>query len=322
MTSEIEQQRPWTQHLLGGPAGSEATKVEANRAAVEVIASMQAARTFPRDPVAARTAMQKACGDFGLASRAFYAFPKGGTTVTGPTVVLMRALAAIWGNLDYGTQQLSRDAVLKQSEGRAFCRDLETNVYKSRTVIIPWVMYAATKERPIETSRDIDNNDNSVLGRAEREAIEAVLPPAFVEEAKTLCKETLDRGDGRPLPDQVADIVAIFGKARPPVLVATLEDRVGKPVADWSGGDVGRLVVLFQSIRQGTVTRGEAFPDEGGGITSADIRRQAGGEPVQPADLGRVDPAAEQRAAATPSDDEEAAAELDRQRFGQTEGTT
>jgi len=281
MTTEIEQTR-----FPGAPApaGSEATRIEQTRAAAEVIAAVQAARAVPRDERASFRAMQDACSNLDLAARAFYAYNMGGDdgNVNGATVTLARELARVWGNIDYGTQELSRDPVLKQSEVRAFCRDWETNAYASRTVIVPWIRYVGKSRKPVVEMRAIDQNNNSVAGRALREMIFSILPEALIAEAKRLCEQTNAAGDGTPLPERIRSAVEYFGKARPPITQAMLEDYLGLKRAEWKGNAVARLGVLRDSLTQGDITRAEAFGDDSRDITSADIRRQAGAEVLDP----------------------------------------
>lgn len=279
----------------GAPAaaGSEATKVEQTRAAAEVIAAVQAAQAVPRDEYRAYERMRATCSRWETAVRAFYAYPQGGKVIQGPTVALARDLIGLFGNCDYGTVELSRDDVAKRSEVRAWAWDQEMNTRASRSVIVPHVGYVGNNGRALIEMRAIDQNNNSVAGRAEREVIFKVLPNDLVEEAKARCQRTLDEGGGVPIPQRIEEILGIFGKARPPVTQLMLEDYVGHPRARWTGNDVGRLFVLFESLKQQTITRADAFPNEGG-ITSDDIRRQAApaapAAPDVPADAEVEDP--------------------------------
>lgn len=269
--TDIDQQRfPGTP----APAGSQSTIVEQTRAAAEVVAAVQAARAVPRDEVRAYDRMRETCRRWETALRAFYAYPQGGKVIHGPTVALARDLIGLFGNCDYGTVELSRDDVERRSEVKAWAWDMEMNTRASRSVIVPHVGYVGSNGRKLTEMRAIDQNNNSVGGRAEREVVFKILPNDYVEEAKALCQRTLDEGGGVPIAERVTEILDIFGKARPPVTQLTLEDYVGHPKARWTGNDVGRLFVLFESLKQQTITRAEAFPNEVG-ITSEDIRRQA-----------------------------------------------
>jgi hypothetical protein len=246
--------------------GSQAAAVEHTRAAAEVAAAVQAARMVPRDVNYAKAKMREACADYGLANRAFYAYPKGNEEVTGPTVHLARELAAIYGNVDYGTAELARRG--DESEIRAWAWDQETNTRKSRTMIVPHIQYIGRGKRALGDMRDIDQNNNSVAGRAEREMLFAILPNSFVEEAKRLCRDTLERGNGQSVEDRAAAAVALFGRGG--VTPAQLEARIGKPIGRWSAQNVADLDILFESLKRREITKDEAFPPAAG-VSAGDI---------------------------------------------------
>ena len=254
-------------------ASSQAAAVEHTRAAAEVAAAVQAARMVPRDVELAKARMRVACSDYGLAARAFYAYPKGGEEVTGPTVHLAREMAAIYGNVDYGTSELARRE--GESEIRAWAWDQETNTRKSRTIIVPHIQYIGRGKRALGDMRDIDQNNNSVAGRAEREMLFAILPTAFVAEAQELCRKTLETGTGGSLEQRAAASVEAFGKGG--VTQEQLEARIGKPIDRWSAQNVADLDILFGSLKRREITKEEAFPAPAG-VTADDITSAVNGK--------------------------------------------
>jgi hypothetical protein len=286
-----------------GAAASQSTIVEQTRAAAEVAAAVQAAQMVPRSPEHAMDRMRLACRRWELAKRAFYAYPQGGKVIHGPTVALARDLAALWGNVDYGTVELSRDDEARRSEIRAWAWDQETNTRVSRSVIVPHVGYVGRNGRVLTEMREIDQNNNSVGGRASREVLFAILPAEMVEEAKALCQQTLDEGGGIPIPDRIAEIVGVFAKAKPPVTLQDLEGYVGKPSGAWTGNDVGGLYVLFESLKQRTISREDVFPT---GVTADEIRQQAerAATPATPATAPAAEDAAEADGWREPTDAE------------------
>ena len=240
----------------GQRTSSEAALVEHTRAAAEVAAAVQAARMVPRDLEVVRGRVRDVCQSLELAQRAFYAYSQGGENLQGPTVVLARQLAAIFGNVDYGTAELSRNA--DQSEVRAWAWEQETNTRVSRSVIIPHRRYVGRNGAVLTEMRAIDQNNNSVGGRAIREMIFGILPPALVEEAKRLLRDTLERGDGKPLAERIAEAIRSFGNGG--VTPEQLERRVGRKSEEWTAQDVADLSVLFESLRSREITKEEAFP--------------------------------------------------------------
>lgn len=68
------------------------------REAQEVQASVIMAKKFPRDQQAAFNRILQACARPSLAEEAEYAYPRGGETITGPTIRLLEVCAQNWGN--------------------------------------------------------------------------------------------------------------------------------------------------------------------------------------------------------------------------------
>src|SRR3954470_15708195 len=85
------------------------TAIEQSRAMAEVQAMIVIAQNCPRSIQTAVAAMRETCAQKALADRAFFKFPRGGSTVSGPSVHLARELARIWGNVTYGVSELRRD---------------------------------------------------------------------------------------------------------------------------------------------------------------------------------------------------------------------
>ena len=107
-----------------------------NAAVTSVLASIWIAKQFPRDLAEVTARMNQACSRLTLAQSATYAFPRGGTTVEGPSIRLAEALIGAWGNAEAGWKELGRHWDPKGADGKgcmvsecvAFCFDKETNV--------------------------------------------------------------------------------------------------------------------------------------------------------------------------------------------------
>lgn len=236
----------------------QATAVEQSRAIAQVQAAVVMARQFPRSQQRAITEMEEACGRIELAQRAFFKFPRGGQTVTGASVYLARELARIWGNLDYGLNEMRRDDVHGQSEMQAYAWDLETNSRSTRTFVIEHARDTKLGRKQLTELRDISDNNNNFGARAVREMIYAVLPQWFTDKAQAICRETQNNGGGVPLVERRARAVKGFGQAR--ISVDELETYVGAGVDDWTHADVSDLENLYRSLAAKEITRDEAFP--------------------------------------------------------------
>lgn len=236
----------------------QATAVEQSRAIAQVQAAVVMARQFPRSQQMAIAEMRDACGRPELAQRAFFKFPRSGQNVTGASVYLARELARIWGNIDYGLNEMKRDDLHGQSEMQAYAWDLQTNARSTRTFIIEHARDTRDGRKKLTELRDISDNNNNFGARNVREMIFAVLPQWFTDMAQQACRDTLNNGGGEPLPIRIEKAVAAFGKAH--IGRDQLEEKVGAPLDAWTHDDVSDLEILFGSLARREITRDEAFP--------------------------------------------------------------
>jgi len=241
---------------------TQATAVEQARAVAEVAAAVQVAQQCPRDIRRAWAEMEEACRRYSLAERAFYQVPSRGR---GPSVHLARELARIWGNLDSGVHELSRDDDRGMSEIRAYAWDQQTNVRTARTFQVPHRRMGGGAK--LTDLTDIYLNNQNIGARAVRECIFAALPADYVERAQDICRETLQKGDGTPLLDRVAKMVEAFAGIG--VTVGRLETKIGRPRGQWTAVDVADMLVAFRSISKNETTADAEFPPER--VTAAEI---------------------------------------------------
>lgn len=259
-------------HLPGAPDRvGQATAIEQSRAAAEVYAAVLAAKQAPRDVQQAIREMEEACRMRELADHAFFRMPRAGQQITGPTVHLARELARCWGNIQYGVSELRRDDYAGQSEMQAFAWDLQSNARSASIFIVPHARDAKRDgkkvvERLTDIAQVYESNANAGARRV-REAVFAVLPLWFVEQAKTLCVKTIEDGGGKPLQQRIKTCVDLFAGLG--VAEEQLVDKVGRPIGKWSAMDLVPLTVIYQSIQRGETSIGEEF--EAKRVTAAEV---------------------------------------------------
>ncbi|KUH38418.1 MULTISPECIES: hypothetical protein [Streptomyces] len=234
------------------------TAVEQSRAVAEVQAAIVVAQQCPRDISAAIAEMRQSCAQPYLAERAFFRFPRAGQTVSGPSVHLARELARCWGNVQYGLAELRRDDEYGESEMQAFAWDVQKNSRTSSTFIVPHKRDQKGGPKQLTDMRDIYENNANNGARRVREAIFAILPPWFVEEAKELCARTMRDGGGKPLNIRIADAVKAFEGMG--VTADRIETKLGRPTGKWTEHDVAQLQVIYRSVQQGEVSVDDEFP--------------------------------------------------------------
>jgi hypothetical protein len=245
----------------------QATAVEQSRAVAQVEAMVIVAMRNPRLVDSAIAAMRETCKQERLAQKAFFRFPRGGQTVSGPSIHLARELARVWGNIEYGIAELRRDDDAGQSEMIAFAWDLQTNTRNSSTFINPHLRDRSDGQVRLTDTRDIYESNANAGARRVREAIFAVLPTWFVEEAEDLCNKTLMDGGGKPLAQRVADAIAAY--AAQGITQGQIEAKLGRPSDKWIEQDIAQLQVIYRSLQRGEISKDEEFPDDR--VTAADI---------------------------------------------------
>ena len=265
---------PIQQSAVAGPDRvGQSTAVEQSRAVAEVQAAIYVARQFPRDVGRSRNAMQAACGSMALAEKSRFRFPRAGGAVEGSTIHLAKALAQTWGNIQYGVTEMRRDDEYRQSEMQAWAWDVEANTRHVLTFIVPHAKFVKGKVEALIDLRDIYENNANNGARRLREAIFAVIPDFFIEEAEGLCRETLKKGDGKPLADRIAGAIAVFAGLG--VSEARLEQKLGRKKDQWTGADIAQLLITHKSIDRREITVEDEFPQAR--ITGGEIKANGSG---------------------------------------------
>jgi hypothetical protein len=269
------------------------TAVEQSRAVAEVQAAIVVAQQCPRNIQGALAEMRTSCQQLFLAEKAFYRFPRAGQTVSGPSVHLARELARTWGNIQYGLVEMRRDDDFGQSEMQAFAWDVEKNSRNSSTFIVPHLRDTKQGPKKLTDTRDIYEINTNNGARRVREAIFAILPPWFVEEAKQICMQTLQNGGGeKPLQQQIADAIGRFG-AELGVSEQRITAKYG-PTEAWTAHEVAQMRIIYRSLKNGEVTADQEFP--AGSVTGADFQAApaAGAAPRRAAQKAPVESAQEE----------------------------
>jgi hypothetical protein len=233
--------------------------IEASRAVAEAQGKLYIAKAFPRDETKAYASVMEVCSRYGFASKAFYAFPRGGQTITGPNIRFAEELARCWGNVDYGIKELSRDA--GKSELQAYAWDLETNTQSVQNFTNPHQREAGKKMVTLTSDRDIYENNANMAARRLRARILAILPAWLVDAAIAQCKKTVAQGDGKMiLIDRVRVLVQMFSKFG--VTQDQIEKRLKHKVESMSEDELTEFVGIYNSIKDKDSTPAQWFANE------------------------------------------------------------
>lgn len=241
--------------------------IEASRAVAEAQGKLLIAKRFPRDEVAAYAKAIQACQRPTMAAKAFYAYPRAGKSVEGPTIRFAEELARCWGNIDYGIKELSQDN--GKSELQAYAWDLETNAQSVQNFTNPHQREVGGKMQSLTSQRDIYENNANMATRRMRARILAILPAWFVEDCIAECKKTLAGQNDAPLIDRVKKMVVQFAKYG--VSQEMIERRLKRKVESMTADDFTEYIGIFNAIKGGESKVAEWFeaPTEATELTAA-----------------------------------------------------
>lgn len=219
--------------------------IATTRAAQEVQAAMVIAKRFPRDQNAAYSKIMQACKRRGLAEKSQYVFPRGDTTVSGPSVRLAEELARSWGNLDFGIIELD------QQDGESTCMsyawDLETNTRQTKIFTVKHERHTKRGVYKLTDPRDIYEATANAGARRMRACILGVIPGDLVEDAIEECERTLAGGSSEPLADRVRRMIAAFAEMN--ITQEMIEKRLNHKLEVTSEAELVALRKIYMTLR-------------------------------------------------------------------------
>lgn len=239
-----------SEEQIGQPATSAAAQMMVSRQAQEVQAAMVVAKRFPRDEVLAMDRILKACQRTSLAAAAVYEYPRGGETVTGPSIRLAEALAQNWGNVDFGVIELEQRP--GESQVMAYAWDLETNTRQSKVFTVPHIRQTKSGSYPLKDPRDIYEMVANQGARRMRACILGVIPGDVVDAAIAQCDKTLKESNKKPLEERITNMCEKFQNDFQ-ITVDALEKYIGRKAQAFSETDVIRLGKVYRSLKDGVI---------------------------------------------------------------------
>lgn len=249
----------------------------AERERQELQCSMTMAMANQRVEMDAFNRAMGSCKRPRFAAQAVYAFPRGGATVSGPSVKLARELARCWRNLRAGYRVLDRTDEAVHLLGYAV--DLEGNVWQTQEDRFPLLIQRKVGKGRNRTTKWVvpDERDaRELIGRRgaklERNCILRILPPDLIEEAMDACRHTAARaatGDiNTSREDTQRALLATFAGIG--VDREAVERHLGHKVEMLTGDELADLRRKFSSISDGQASAAELFPSEEKGGSGMD----------------------------------------------------
>lgn len=229
-------------------------QVSESRAVAEVQAAYVIAKKFPRNQSECYANIIDACKRPFLAEQAMYAYPRGGTLVTGASIRLAEAMAQSWGNLDCGVREVSQANGVSIAE--AYAIDLQTNTRVTKIFHVPHVRDTKKGRVKLTDARDIYEMVANQGARRLRACILGILPGDVVEAAVERCKKTLESSEV-PLSEQIRRMILAFDEYG--IKVEHLEKRLGHKMESTIGQEIVALKAIYKSIKDGMADREEFF---------------------------------------------------------------
>lgn len=223
-------------------------QASSSREMEEVKGQIFMARQFPRNVFQSEQRIMDACKRPSLAQSAVYRYPRGGTSVEGPSIRLAEVLAQNWGNLAFGIKELEQRN--GESVAMAYAWDLETNVREEKVFTVPHSRYARGKLNKLTDPRDIYEMVANNGARRLRACILGIIPGDITEKAVEECNRTLTGNNKSPLRDRVSQALNGF-KEKYGVTQDQIEDRFGYNADAFTERDLLDLVKIFNSLKDG-----------------------------------------------------------------------
>ena len=279
---------------------------------VEIESQIATAKRYPRDiKVFKDKLMAMANLDQETAEGCYYALPRGGKAIDGPSVRLAEIALACYGNCAADSEVLSEDDRFIHARGQ--CRDLENNVavrVKVMRRITKADSYICTKCKKYHKNLPLDgactkckedvevkkgeryNDDmiavtaNAACSIAFRNAVFKIIPGAFIKPVFDKVKKTAV-GDAVSLVQRRSDVIGRLTK------FGVDEDRVlkvinRKSIEEVTFDDVAKLIGLGTAIKDGDTTVEEAFPLNFKGVqkeAQEQIKKETGSEVIPEAEF-------------------------------------
>lgn len=234
--------------------GGALVAAEQQRAMAEVQAAMVVARANPRDPVQAMDLILNDCTRASLAEGAVYAYSRGGSDVSGPSIRLAEAIARRWGNIEFGVKELSRYD--DHSVVMAYAWDLESNTRDVKTFTVKAWRDTKGGGYKLKDERDVYENLANQAARRKRACILAVIPGDVVEAAVRQCEMTL-KAKADTSPDAIAKMVEAFEQFG--VTKGQIEQRIQRHLDAISPAQMVGLKKVWASLRDGMAQPSDFF---------------------------------------------------------------
>lgn len=252
-TPIVRQQDSGNFNMTSGPGlpadqmNSSVVSIEQQRAIAEAQGQLVLAKRFPRNFAQAMEEILTSCAYMEFAEEAFYALPRGGQTVRGPSIRLAEEIARCYGNFQYGHRELARNE--GESVVEVYAWDVEKNNRSTRQITIPHIMDTRSGGKKLTGQKEITDYIANVASKQMRSRILALLPKPLVAAAVRRCEETLAGTGEQNVQQRLDKMQAMFIKYG--VTVKMLESYLNHPLSETTTDEITDLIAVYTAIKDG-----------------------------------------------------------------------
>jgi len=229
---------------------------ESSRYIAEIQGQMTLAKKFPRKHSEFMPDILEACKSKSLASISAYLFPKGGTTITGPSIRLAEVVAQNYGNLDFGIKVLQETST--KSLIQSYCYDLQKNVRSQKVFEVKHQIKLKNGSMKILSDpREIYEHQANYGTRRLRACIMGIIPRDIFDQAQEQCEKT-NTGDGKtPIKDKILEMIKAFETlgVTKEMIEARLQHNID--ATDWP--EISTLQKIWTSLKDNMAKRSDFF---------------------------------------------------------------
>lgn len=262
--------------LVESSASTGLVSVEQQRAIAEVQARMIVARANPRKPIQAMDQIINDCCRQSLAEVGMYAYSRGGSEISGPSIRLAEAIARRWGNIGSGIKEISRGIDHKgigYSDCVAYAWDLETGYYDERQYQVRHWRDTKGGGYPLKDERDIYETVANMGQRRKRAVLLTILPGDVVDAAKRQCDITL-KSKADTSPEGLTKMLEAFQEYG--VTKKQIETRIQRRLDTIQPAQLVGLKKIYASLRDDMSVPGDWFEPEDAGQAEQQTKGSAG----------------------------------------------
>ncbi len=245
-----------------------ASMVEAEQ---QVKIGMMMARMYPRNTARVYEDAMKSCDRLAFAEKAAYRFPRGNSTIEGPSVNLACELARSWGHIVYACQ------IVNETDTHCLLRasawDMETGtrvqsetqfakkVQRKVSGVTQWVTPDERDFRELKGKHEAILVRNCLLRLMPRDLVDACMERARKTRGSGV------NGTAAQREETIRALVSAF--AGQGVTVAHIEKMLGHALSNITPDELADLRAIYVSIKDGQAKAHEFFTEDSGGEDAA-----------------------------------------------------